>query len=147
MGIPIKKILSDEAEIAAADIGSYAVTTAKLDTNAITSAKITAYNVTTVKLDTSAVTANEIGSFAVTNAKMGTTAVTASKMDYTSVRATVDTVVFTVTHSLGATPSIIIFEPLADVAGKDVWTSSKNATTGIFIAKLASWVGNIVFIK
>ena len=143
----IKLNVSNEIGVATADIDSYAITTAKLNTNAVTSNEITAYNVTTVKINTAAVTANELASYAVTAVKIATSVITAAKISYTSILSTIDTVVTTVTHSLGASPSIIIFEPTVDVAGKDVYTSSKNATTGIFIAKTASWSGWITFIQ
>lgn len=126
MAASIKNGVSRELEVQTADIPSYQITTAKIAT--------------------SAVTANEIASNAVTLAKIATSIITMAKVNYTSVLATIDTVVTTVTHSLGASPSVIIFEPTADPAGKDVYTSSKNATTGIFIAKTASWSGNIIFI-
>ena len=125
----VKTHVSDELTLIAdaSNIGSNAVTTAKISTNAVT----------TAKLDTGAVTVNELAA----------STITAAKVNYTLVASAITSVTTTITHSLGASPSIVIFEATAANSTRNARTISKNSTTCLFDANADFWTGNIVFIK
>ena len=71
--------------IATAQIADFAVTTAKLNSLAVTSTRLASFAVTTAKINSLAVTSAKLASFAVTTAKLNTGAVTATRLANTSV--------------------------------------------------------------
>lgn len=90
---------------------------------------ISSYAVTTAKLATSAVTANELGALAVTTAKINTNAVTVGKMLFTNlVQSLVYTVTTTVTHSLGTAPSAVVCQAVTTGGAWAVITGTPGAT-------------------
>ena len=72
--------LATKSTVAAGDIDSNAVTTAKINNSAVTDAKIAADAVTTTKINDSAVTTAKINNSAVTTAKINDEAVTYAKI-------------------------------------------------------------------
>lgn len=100
-------------------------------------ADLASYSISTAKIQTSAVTVNELAA----------STITAAKVNYTLVASAITSVTTTITHSLGASPSIVIFEATAANSTRNARTISKNSTTCLFDANADFWTGNIVFIK
>jgi hypothetical protein len=71
--------------VASAQIADFAVTTAKLNSLAVTSTRLASFAVTTAKINSLAVTSARLASFAVTTAKLNTAAVTATRLANTTV--------------------------------------------------------------
>lgn len=119
--------------VVAGDIGAGAVTSAKLGTSAVTNTKILP----------NAVRAAHISAQAVTSAKLAANQITSAKLRMQVITSSVANsgVVYALTHTLGKTPSIVIFTSRGTVGQlKGVATSANSIGEATVSAKTSSKV-------
>lgn len=109
-------------------------------------ANIQSGTITSAHIANGTIVAADVAAGSITSAKLGAAAVVATKVRYAAVTATVANsgVVYALAHGLGATPSIVLFEPLGTVGQlKGAATSaglvgkaivSANTSTNIYYA-------------